>query len=121
MPSLQVLTGAKPDGGLPVGDGGPAGRRPANRGTNGGPRVSQALAVVKDRDDLLGKILEKLLEVSPHAEQGFVLVGSTIDQLQPAHVRHRKPDAAAPMPTVSRTIAKKVFEQRRALLCQNAA
>ncbi|MEZ0226987.1 MAG: SpoIIE family protein phosphatase [Planctomycetota bacterium] len=82
--------------------------------------VSQSLAVVKDRDELLGKIIEKLFLVFPHAEHGYVLVGSAVEQLQPALVRHRK-DVAAKVPKLSRTIARKVFEQRRALICQNAA
>lgn len=83
--------------------------------------VSQALAIVRDRDELFAKIVDKLFEVFPHAEHGYVLVGPTFEQLQPALVRHRKGGVPVKGPAISRTIARKVFEQRRALLCQNAS
>jgi sigma-B regulation protein RsbU (phosphoserine phosphatase) len=83
--------------------------------------VSQALAVARDRDELFGKIVEKLFAVFPHAEHGYVLVGPSFEQLQPALVRDRSGGSSTKRPSISRTIAKKVFEQRRAIICQNAA
>ena len=77
--------------------------------------VSQALAVVKQRDELLGKILETLFEVFPQADRGAIVIGPSVDLLRPAIVRDRRA-GSGPRAQISRTIARKVFEQKKALL-----
>src|SRR5262249_1435738 len=52
--------------------------------------ISQALGAIKDRDELLTKIMEQLFEIFPQADRGFILIGDVVDNLHPAVVRHRK-------------------------------
>src|SRR5205814_8383905 len=51
--------------------------------------ISQALGAIKDRDELLGKIMDKLFEIFPQADRGFILIGDQVEDLHPAVVRHR--------------------------------
>jgi phosphoserine phosphatase RsbU/P len=83
--------------------------------------VSQALAVVKEKDELFAKILEKLLEAFPQADRGYIFLGPSVDQLVPAMTRERRPGGGGGPPTISRTIASKVFEQKKAILCHDAS
>ncbi len=82
--------------------------------------VSQALGAVKDRDELLGKIMEKLFEVFPQADRGFVLVGHDPEHLEPAVRKYRKPEDAGGEVQISRTIARKIYGSKQAILSQNA-
>ena len=82
--------------------------------------IQQALAAVKDRDELLGKMLEKLFQVFPQASRGMVLLGPSIDELEPAIVRNRG-GGEAKGASLSRTIAREVFEQRKAILAHDAS
>ena len=81
--------------------------------------VSQALAVVKQRDELLGKILETLFAVFPQAERGQVLLGPSVDRLHPALVRDKRNPGERTRAAISRTVARKVFEQKKAILCHD--
>ncbi|MBI3723801.1 SpoIIE family protein phosphatase [bacterium] len=82
--------------------------------------VSQALAATRDRDELLSKIVDKLFEVFPQAARGFILVGTSLKALEVAAVRTRKQQAGRSV-SVSRTIARKVYEEKKAILSHNAA
>ena len=81
--------------------------------------ISQALGATKDRDELLGKIMEYLFEIFPQADRGFILIGDSVDKLEPAVVRHRK-QATSNEVQISRTIARKVYGEKQAILSQNA-
>jgi adenylate cyclase len=81
--------------------------------------ISQALGAITDRDELLGKIMDKLFEIFPQADRGFILVGDTPETLTPAIVRNRKTQGAAEV-QISRTIARKVYGEKQAILSQNA-
>jgi serine phosphatase RsbU (regulator of sigma subunit) len=82
--------------------------------------IQQALAAVKDLDELLGKMMDKLFQVFPQTHRGLVLLGPTVDELDPAIVRFRNSRASETGPTISRTIAHEVFEQRKAILAHDA-
>ena len=41
--------------------------------------VAEQLASTSNMDDLYGPVLDALFEVFPHAERGFLLLGSTAD------------------------------------------
>jgi serine phosphatase RsbU (regulator of sigma subunit) len=82
--------------------------------------VSQALAALRERDEMLGKIMDKLLEVFPQADHGFILLGPSVAELKPAIVRDRKSKGAA-RPQVSKTIAKRVYEKKHAILCHDSS
>jgi adenylate cyclase len=81
--------------------------------------ISQALGAIKDRDELLGKIMEQLFEIFPQADRGFILIGDVVDNLNPAVVRHRKAEASKEV-QISRTVARKVYNEKQAILSQNA-
>jgi serine phosphatase RsbU (regulator of sigma subunit)/pSer/pThr/pTyr-binding forkhead associated (FHA) protein len=83
--------------------------------------VQQALAAVKDRDELLGTMMDKLFETFPQAHHGLVLLGPTVDELEPAIVRSRDKTPKPAATHVSRTIAREVFEQRKAILAHDTA
>lgn len=87
--------------------------------------VSQALAAAKERDELFAKILDKLFEVYPQADCGVIFVGPSVEQLKPAMTRDRAGKKGGERPArrptaISRTIARKVFDQKKALLCHDA-
>ena len=82
--------------------------------------VVQALAAVRERDDLLGKLMDKLLEAFPQAEHGVIVLGPNADDLKPAIVRSRRHDPRE-KPAISRTIARKLYEKKHAILCHDAS
>jgi len=81
--------------------------------------ISQALGAITDRDELLGTIMDKLFEIFPQADRGFIIVGPNVDTLTPAVVRHRKSQGSTEV-QMSRTIARKVYGEKQAILSQNA-
>jgi serine phosphatase RsbU (regulator of sigma subunit) len=87
--------------------------------------VSQALSAATERDELFAKILDKLFEVYPQADSGVIFLGPSVEQLKPTLTRDRggkKGERPARRPTaISRTIARKVFEQKKALLCHDVS
>jgi serine phosphatase RsbU (regulator of sigma subunit) len=83
--------------------------------------VSQALGAARERDELFGKIMDKLFEVFPQAGRGFILVGPAVASLEPAIVRHRDAIAKTEEISISRTIATKVFEEKHAILSADAS
>lgn len=81
--------------------------------------ISQALGAITERDELLGKIMDKLFEIFPQADRGFIIIGGNVDNLQPAVVRNKKSQGQAEV-QISRTIARKVYDEKQAILSQNA-
>lgn len=81
--------------------------------------ISQALGAITARDELLGKIMDKLFEIFPQADRGFIIVGENVENLQPAVVRNKKAGSDAEV-QISRTIARKVYNEKQAILSQNA-
>ncbi|HBP19532.1 MAG TPA: hypothetical protein DEA08_17300 [Planctomycetes bacterium] len=80
--------------------------------------VSQDLASASDLDSMFNTMLEKLLEVFPQADRGFVLVGGTVETLEPVAVQTRANQSSEAQ--ISKTIARLVLEQKQAILSQNA-
>ncbi|MEZ0229900.1 MAG: adenylate/guanylate cyclase domain-containing protein, partial [Planctomycetota bacterium] len=81
--------------------------------------ISQALGAITARDELLGKIMDKLFEIFPQADRGFIIVGESVENLQPAVVRNKKSGSTDEV-QISRTIARKVYGEKQAILSQNA-
>src|SRR5262249_3347365 len=82
--------------------------------------ISQALGAVKGRDELLGKIMDKLFETFPQADRGFVIIGADVEHLEPAVKRYRKEAEGQGEVQISRTIARKAYNDKQSILSQNA-
>jgi adenylate cyclase len=81
--------------------------------------ISQALGAITERDELLGKIMDKLFEIFPQADRGFIIIGNSVEALTPAVVRNKKSQGQAEV-QISKTIARKVYGEKQAILSQNA-
>lgn len=83
--------------------------------------ISQMLANSHSVDEMLGLVLEKLFQVFPQADRGFILLGETVETLKPVAVRNRNKDGDDKGDVqISRTIARKVCGEKQAILSQNA-
>jgi adenylate cyclase len=82
--------------------------------------ISQALGAITVRDELLGKIMDKLFEIFPQTDRGFIIIGPDVDHLQPAVTRNKKSADGTAEVQISRTIARKVYGEKLAMLSQNA-
>ena len=82
--------------------------------------ISQALGEVKTLEELCSKMMDELFAVFPQADRGFVLVGSTVEELTPIVVRNRNAGAGKEEVQLSRTIAGKILREKQAILSQNA-
>lgn len=80
--------------------------------------VGQDLGSASDLETMFQRMLDKMLEVFPHADRGFVLIGDTVEELQAKAVRTR--DEQVGEPQISKTIARLVMEKKQAILSQNA-
>lgn len=80
--------------------------------------ISQDLGSISSLEAMLEKILDKLLAVFPQADRGFIMIGDTVEELQPMAVRTRNADSSKAQ--ISKTIARKVMSEKQAILSQNA-
>lgn len=81
--------------------------------------IAQALGAVRSLQELCEKIMDELFAVFPQADRGFILIGDTFDELEPIVIRNRDEKAAGKI-QMSRSIARKVFSEKQAILSQNA-
>src|SRR3954454_19204028 len=63
--------------------------------------------------------MEQLFEIFPQADRGFILIGDKVEDLHPAVIRHRKAEASKEV-QISKTVARKVYNEKQAILSQNA-
>lgn len=84
--------------------------------------ISQMLAGSHSVDEMLALVLEKLFQVFPQGDRGFILLGETVETLKPVAVRNRnnKDGEDKGDVQISRTIARKVCGEKQAILSQNA-
>lgn len=80
--------------------------------------ISQDMGSESSLQAMIDKMLTKLLAVFPQADRGFVLIGDTVEDLQPMAVQTRNDDAGEAQ--MSKTIARLVMEKKQAILSQNA-
>ena len=85
-------------------------------------RMTRALANIDKPEEVYREILEALFEVFPQAERGFLMQGSTADQLEPRAVKSRAAQQGEGL-VVSKSICRKALDSRTAYLFndQNAA
>ncbi|MCA8922447.1 MAG: FHA domain-containing protein, partial [Planctomycetes bacterium] len=81
--------------------------------------IAQALGAVRTLEELCEKIMDELFTVFPQADRGFILIGDTFEALEPIVIRNRDKNAAGKI-QMSRSIARKVFAEKQAILSQNA-
>ncbi|HEY1265519.1 MAG TPA: sigma 54-interacting transcriptional regulator [Terriglobales bacterium] len=77
-------------------------------------KISRAIHQVRDLDQLQDRILDSVFEVAP-AERGAILLDGQGEKFASVHARHRNAAEALPI-RVSRTIARKVLEEKLAVL-----
>jgi len=83
-------------------------------------RFSREIGTVPTVDQLLDKVLEEVFEAIPAASRGYVmLLGREPGELSAKAVRFRDGQGSGEA-TISRTIARKAIESRKALLCADA-
>lgn len=83
--------------------------------------ISQMLAGSHSVDEMLALVLEKLFTVFPQADRGFILLGDSVEELEPVAVRNRGDGGNdKDQVQISRTIARKVCSEKQAILSQNA-
>jgi adenylate cyclase len=81
--------------------------------------ISQALGGSHSIEAMLEQIMDKLFQVFPQADRGFMLLGGSIDELKPVVVRNRN-QKEKPEVQISKTIARKIIGEKQAILSQNA-
>ena len=83
--------------------------------------ISRSLAGTVDLQKLLPRILDTLFEIFPQADRGCILLKDDASgQLRPAAQKHRREDDDATV-KLSRTILKKVFDDKAGILSADAA
>jgi sigma-B regulation protein RsbU (phosphoserine phosphatase) len=83
--------------------------------------ISRALAGTVELDTLLPKILDVLFKIFPHADRGCVLLkDDTLGKMVPKAMKHRRSDDDETV-KLSRTILKKVLEDKTGILSSDAA
>ena len=83
--------------------------------------ISRALAGTVELDTLLPKILDVLFKIFPHADRGCVLLkDDTLGKMIPRAMKHRRSDDDETV-KLSRTILKKVLEEKTGILSSDAA
>ena len=85
-------------------------------------RMSKALVSIDKPEEVYQGILEALFEVFPQAERGFLMHGSTADQLEPRALKSRG-QAGTEGLVISKSICRKALDSRTAFLFndQNAS
>ena len=83
--------------------------------------ISRSLAGTVDMESLLPKILDTLFSVFPHADRGSILLKhAESGRMVPAAQKHRR-ESADETVKLSRTILKKVLEEKTGILSADAA
>jgi adenylate cyclase len=77
--------------------------------------VSNALVNINDLEGIFARILESLFEVFPQADRGFLMIGSTVESLEPRAVRQRGKDMVENL-SVSTSICRHCLEKKTAIL-----
>jgi putative methionine-R-sulfoxide reductase with GAF domain len=77
--------------------------------------VSKALVNIANLDEVFARILEKLFDVFPQADRGFLMLGETVEKLAAKAMRSRGKGVTENL-SVSTTICKKALESRSAFL-----
>lgn len=73
--------------------------------------VSETMATAMDNDTLFHPIIEALFRVFPQVERGFLLLGNSVDSLEPQAMRTRKSGATEGL-TVSASLCRAALERR---------
>jgi phosphoserine phosphatase RsbU/P len=81
--------------------------------------VNRALGGGADLNEVLARVLDGLMAVFPRAERGFILTTDPDGSFPLRAVRHRNGDGS--VPTLSRTIARQVLQDGRAVLISDAS
>ncbi|NJK88470.1 MAG: FHA domain-containing protein [Myxococcales bacterium] len=83
--------------------------------------ISEAISNLLDPDELLTVVLDRLFDVFPRAQRGFVMLrGRARERLVPRVVKRRNERDAAEL-TLSRTILHEVMARRHAVLSHDAS
>jgi sigma-B regulation protein RsbU (phosphoserine phosphatase) len=83
--------------------------------------ISRSLAGTVDLEKLLPRILDTLFEIFPQADRGCILLkDEESGQLRPAAQKHRREEDDATV-KLSRTILKKVIDEKAGILSADAA
>ena len=84
-------------------------------------QVSKALANITQLDKVFGGILERMFDVFPQADRGFLMLGTEAGKLEPKAMRQRDKGVTENL-SVSNTICRKALESKSAFLfnSQNA-
>ncbi len=81
--------------------------------------VNRALGGRADLNEVLDRVLDGLMAVFPRAERGFIMTTEPDGTFPLRAVRHRNGDGS--VPTLSRTIARQVLRDARAVLIADAS
>jgi adenylate cyclase len=81
-------------------------------------RTNEIISQFAEPDLLFARILEQLFEVLP-VDSGAIMLGSDPDHMEVAAVRRRSQDATSSA-ALSRTVLRRVFAKREALLIRDA-
>jgi sigma-B regulation protein RsbU (phosphoserine phosphatase) len=81
--------------------------------------VNRALGGGADLNEVLGRVLDGLMAVFPRAERGFILTTEPDGTIPLRAVRYRHGEGS--VPTLSRTIARQVLQDSRAVLIADAS
>jgi serine phosphatase RsbU (regulator of sigma subunit) len=83
--------------------------------------VAAAISSILDLDELLPEILNRVFEVFPKAERGFIMLrDEAANRLIPKAVKRRRQEDSAEM-LVSRTIIQQVLTRKQAVLSHDAS
>jgi phosphoserine phosphatase RsbU/P len=83
--------------------------------------VSEAISSILDADELLTEILNRLFEVFPRADRGFIMLrNESGDRLIPKAVKRRRTGDVEEL-VVSRTILQQVLQKHQAVLSHDAS
>jgi phosphoserine phosphatase RsbU/P len=80
--------------------------------------LAASLAATFDESTMLERVLERLFELLPQADRGFVMLLGEKGDLEPRAVRHRSGDPKGL--TMSRTLARTAMEKRQGILSLDA-
>jgi len=85
--------------------------------------ITRSMAETLDLEDVLKKTLERLFEIFPQCEHGFVVLETEQEgeSLQPVAVKTRKRDIGPHTFSISRTVVDLVVNNRKSVLCTDAA
>ena len=80
--------------------------------------IAQNLGKTLALEAVLPRLLDSLFKIFVQADRGFILIGGSVETLEPMAVRTRDGDESNVQ--ISKTIARTVIEGKQAILSQNA-